>query len=246
MTAGGMASLTGTSAWGLAASLTGLNLTSSGDIAVNGQAPGAAWAAGVQMSNSTITSQNGNVSLTGLGNSDPQNTTEAYGLNISSSNITANATSGNIVLNGSSTAKTGLLVTGSTLSGAGMSVLGKSVNSGSGFVFSGTTLQGGLTDLMNVTFSSAGSASGVTNSLDSQMVSDTNRDTLLAKHIENMTRIDMNGTAIFDDTSKTDKGWVKDYTSTDVPNGGWIFNNTSVTAGGDVQLKGVGFTNSAL
>ncbi|EDN7146930.1 filamentous hemagglutinin N-terminal domain-containing protein [Salmonella enterica] len=73
-----------------------------------------------------------------------------------------------------------------------------------------------------------------------------NRDTLLAKRIENMTSVEMNGTAIFDDSAKSDKGWTHDYSSVDTPNGGWIFNNTSVTAGGDVNLKGVAFTNATV
>ncbi|ENU2135368.1 beta strand repeat-containing protein, partial [Salmonella enterica] len=61
-----------------------------------------------------------------------------------------------------------------------------------------------------------------------------------------MTSIDMGGTAIFDDSAATDKGWTHNYTHADNPNGGWIFNNTTVTAGGDVMLGGVGFTNSTV
>ncbi|EJQ3046874.1 hypothetical protein NYB26_004942, partial [Salmonella enterica] len=38
----------------------------------------------------------------------------------------------------------------------------------------------------------------------------------------------------------------QDYTLADLPNHGWVFNNTSVTAGGDVSLKGAGFTNSVV
>ncbi|EAQ6819752.1 hypothetical protein BCN13_27805, partial [Salmonella enterica] len=61
-----------------------------------------------------------------------------------------------------------------------------------------------------------------------------------------MTTVDMGGTAIFDDGSATDKGWTHNYPHADNPNGGWIFNNTTVTAGGDVMLGGVGFTNSTV
>ncbi|EKF3616270.1 hypothetical protein OZG01_005055, partial [Salmonella enterica] len=50
----------------------------------------------------------------------------------------------------------------------------------------------------------------------------------------------------FDDSAKSDKGWTQDYTLADLPNHGWVFNNTSVTAGGDVSLKGAGFTNSVV
>ncbi|EEB5699472.1 hypothetical protein GN496_25875, partial [Salmonella enterica] len=82
--------------------------------------------------------------------------------------------------------------------------------------------------------------------LDGTLVTDSNRDTLLGMHIENLTSVDMNGTAVFDDSGKTGKGWIRDFTSDDMPYGGWIFNNTTVTAGGTVDLKGVGFTNSVL
>ncbi|EGC3889050.1 hypothetical protein M4U16_005426, partial [Salmonella enterica] len=58
--------------------------------------------------------------------------------------------------------------------------------------------------------------------------------------------VDMAGNAIFDDSAKSDKGWTQDYTLADLPNHGWVFNNTSVTAGGDVSLKGAGFTNSVV
>ncbi|ECO9067311.1 hypothetical protein FX199_23110, partial [Salmonella enterica] len=77
-------------------------------------------------------------------------------------------------------------------------------------------------------------------------MNDANRDTLLAKRIENMTTVDMAGNAIFDGSAKSDKGWTQDYTLADLPNHGWVFNNTSVTAGGDVSLKGAGFTNSVV
>ncbi|EHM1734440.1 hypothetical protein KFT39_004800, partial [Salmonella enterica] len=109
-----------------------------------------------------------------------------------------------------------------------------------------THLLGSLKNLTNVTFSSAGSGVGVFNVLDNSIAdNETLRDTLFAKNIENMTSVDMNGTAIFDDTEKSDKGWNKDYTH-DGKTPGWIFNNTTVNAGGDVTLKGVGFTNSTV
>ncbi|EBT1279650.1 hypothetical protein CIT83_27970, partial [Salmonella enterica] len=69
---------------------------------------------------------------------------------------------------------------------------------------------------------------------------------MLSKNIENMTTVDMGGTAIFDDSSAADKGWSHDYTLEDLPNHGWIFNNTSVNAGGLVQLEGVGFSNTTM
>ncbi|ENU2135351.1 beta strand repeat-containing protein, partial [Salmonella enterica] len=150
---------------------------------------------------------------------------------------------GTITLNGSSAGNgAGVLVNNSILN-ASQAVITGSSSTGKGFSLTNTTLAGSLADLVNVTFSSAGSGAGVTNLLDSSVVTSSNRDTMLGKSIENMTSIDMGGTAIFDDSSH---GWTKDYTHADNPNGGWIFNNTTVTAGGDVMLGGVGFTNSTV
>ncbi|EIR5848242.1 hypothetical protein LXB04_004626, partial [Salmonella enterica] len=137
-------------------------------------------------------------------------------------------------------------MTGSTLSAATLNVNGVARVQGTGFSLATSQLLGGLADLTNVSLSSAGSAAGAQNVLDNSIVNDANRDTLLAKRIENMTTVDMAGNAIFDDSAKSDKGWTHDYSSVDTPNGGWIFNNTSVTAGGDVNLKGGAFTNATV
>ncbi|ENU2135311.1 beta strand repeat-containing protein, partial [Salmonella enterica] len=153
---------------------------------------------------------------------------------------------GTITLNGSSAGNgAGVLVNNSILN-ASQAIITGSSSTGKGFSLTNTTLGGSLTDLVNVTFSSAGSGAGVTNLLDSSVVTSSNRDTMLDKSIENMTSIDMGGTAIFDDSAATDKGWTHNYTHADTPNGGWIFNNTTVTAGGAVNLSGVGFTNSTM
>ncbi|EMX9648077.1 hypothetical protein AAH559_005613, partial [Salmonella enterica] len=153
---------------------------------------------------------------------------------------------GTITLNGSSAGNgAGVLVNNSILN-ASQAVITGSSSTGKGFSLTNTTLAGGLADLVNVTFSSAGSGAGVTNLLDDSVVTSSNRDTMLDKSIENMTSIDMGGTAIFDDSAKDNKGWTHNYTHADNPNGGWIFNNTTVTAGGDVMLGGVGFTNSTV
>ncbi|EKI3327481.1 hypothetical protein PEH87_005525, partial [Salmonella enterica] len=153
---------------------------------------------------------------------------------------------GTITLNGSSAGNgAGVLVDNSILN-ASQAVITGSSSTGKGFSLTNTTLEGSLTDLANVTFSSAGAGAGVTNLLDGSVVTSSNRDTMLGKSIENMTSIDMGGTAVFDDSAKDDKGWTHNYTHADNPNGGWIFNNTTVTAGGDVMLGGVGFTNSTV
>ncbi|EKY8362043.1 filamentous hemagglutinin N-terminal domain-containing protein [Salmonella enterica] len=241
----GKTDITGTSYWGNAVVINGLQLTSMGDVDISGQAPGRAWALGLDINNSNISSTQGDVTLTGLSNSDPGNVSAGNGLNVKNTNITVNDATGRIVLSGSSSDKTGLWVNNSNLSGSSLSALGVSKNTGLGFAFNGSHLLGGLSDLTNVSLSSAGSAAGVTNTLDS-ILNDANRDTLLAMRIENMTTLEMDGKAIFDDSAKTDKGWAQDYGLADLPNHGWIFNNTSVTAGGDVNLKGVGFSNAAV
>ncbi|EBV8143444.1 hypothetical protein AIG97_23615 [Salmonella enterica subsp. enterica serovar Thompson] len=153
---------------------------------------------------------------------------------------------GNITLNGSSAGSgSGILVTNSVMNASRAEITGRS-GSGVGFSLTNSTLAGALADLKNVILSSAGSGVGVRNALDNRIVNDANLDTLMAKRIENMTSVDMGGQAIFDDTAKTDKGWTQDYTLAHLPNHGWVFNNTSLTAGGDVSLKGAGFTNSTI
>ncbi|EAW1231033.1 filamentous hemagglutinin N-terminal domain-containing protein [Salmonella enterica] len=153
---------------------------------------------------------------------------------------------GTITLNGSSAGNgAGVLVDNSILN-ASQAVITGSSSTGKGFSLTNTTLEGSLTDLANVTFSSAGAGAGVTNLLDGSVVTSSNRDTMLDKSIENMTSIDMGGTAVFDDSAKDNKGWTHNYTHADNPNGGWIFNNTTVNAGGDVDVKGAGFTNSTV
>ncbi|EAA9599177.1 hypothetical protein BHZ81_29120, partial [Salmonella enterica] len=151
-----------------------------------------------------------------------------------------------LMLTGSAATGAGVHVAQSTLNASQAVITGTTTGGNTGFSLTGTTLSGGLADLTNVTFSSAGSAAGAINLLDSSVVNEANRENLLAKRIENMTSIDMGGTAIFDDSAATDKGWTHNYTHADTPNGGWIFNNTSVNAGGLVQLAGVGFGNTTM
>ncbi|EKS6156469.1 filamentous hemagglutinin N-terminal domain-containing protein [Salmonella enterica] len=166
-------------------------------------------------------------------------------LNGSATGKTQLTANGTITLNGSSVSGSGVQVTNAVLNASRADIIGSS-SSGTGFSLTSSTLAGALTDLTNVSLSSAGSGAGAMNVLDSSVVTTANRDNLLAKNIENMTTVEMGGDAIFDDSAKTDKGWKHDYTSADTPNGGWVFNNTSVTAGGDVDLKGAAFTNATV
>ncbi|EEJ3970395.1 filamentous hemagglutinin N-terminal domain-containing protein [Salmonella enterica] len=238
--------LNGTTYWGQGVALSGVNLTAGGDINVSGRAvnlasgqAGAANSSGVTLSGSNISTTGGSVTLTGTAGTHASHSTTSS-LGVSNSSITA---SNAITLNGTTESTMGVNVAGSNLSAASLSVNGVVNVKGTGFTLTNSTLSGALADLGNVTLSSAGSVAGAINNLDGSIVTDANRDNLLSKRIENMTTVDMSGTAIFDDSAK---GWKDDYTSVDTPNGGWIFNNTSVTAGGDVELKGASFTNATL
>lgn len=241
--------LNGTTFWGQAVVMSGVNLTTGGDVDITGLAKnlttgglGVASSSGVQLSGSNISSTGGNITLTGTAGTDVSHPSISS-LQVSNSTLTTNNA---LTLNGATETTTGVKVTGSTLSAATLNVNGVARVQGTGFSLATSQLLGGLADLTNVSLSSAGSAAGAQNVLDNSIVNDANRDTLLAKRIENMTSVEMNGTAIFDDSAKSDKGWTHDYSSVDTPNGGWIFNNTSVTAGGDVNLKGVAFTNATV
>ncbi|HBJ5626494.1 TPA: filamentous hemagglutinin N-terminal domain-containing protein [Salmonella enterica subsp. enterica serovar Hvittingfoss] len=231
--------------WGNAALLSGLNITAGGDVNIKGIAPGRASAQGVYLSGSSITSTTGNITVTGTASTDKSHP-GISALTVSNSNFKAAGTTGKIVLNGTTETTTGVKVAGSSFSAASMEVKGVATKQGTGFALTNSHLLDGLTDLKNVTFSSEGSAAGAANTLDSSIVTADNRDTLLARHPENLTRIDMAGTAIFDDTGETVKGWTADFTSEKTPNGGWVFNNTKLNASDTVNLKGAGFTNSTI
>ncbi|EAV3689549.1 filamentous hemagglutinin N-terminal domain-containing protein [Salmonella enterica] len=252
ITSQGDTTLEGTTYWGRAATLSGLELQTSGNIEITGTAQlknsylgSANTTKGLTLSGSNVTSTGGNVSLTALSGSKGKSSLQVIDSNIASAN------SGKISLSGTTggdgnPASGGVRVADSSLSAASLDVKGVALTQGTGFSLTNTRLLGGLDTLGHVTFSSAGSAAGVTNALDSSVVTSGNHDTLLAWHPENMTRIDMGGKAIFDDSDNDDKGWVADFSSVGTPNGGWIFDNTKVTAAGAVDLKGAGFTNSTI
>lgn len=239
----GTTELSGSTDWGVAVDLTRLNLTSVGDVTVKGEAPLKAWASGIKLDSSNVESTSGSVNLTGISNADPTSGEDkdrgnTNALKISGSTLKA---AEKIILNGTSGYRTGLLVTGSNFTASQMDIHGKAVNQGTGFSFSNSEFRDALNNLTKVTFSSAGSAAGATNSLDSSIVTAGNLTTLMKWLPENMTRIDMNGTYVFNDSGQ---GWIADYSSESTPAGGYIFNNTKVLAGASVDLKGVGFTDS--
>ncbi|EDJ1206110.1 hypothetical protein GEX85_05260 [Salmonella enterica] len=238
----GQTTINGTAQWGRAAVLSGLSIAADGNVDIKGSAPYRASALGVKLSDSNITSKEGSIIVTGDAKTDSSHP-DISTLTVSNSNLTANDTTGKIELNGTTETTTGVNVSGSSFQAASMAVKGVATKQGTGFSLKSSKLNGNLTDLSQVTFSSAGSAAGATNVLDSSIVNATNRNNLLSKGIENMTSLDMGNVAIFDDS---EKGWTADYSLVDFPGGGWIFANTRVNAGGDVSLKGVGFTSSTV
>ncbi|EGK7447184.1 hypothetical protein IOX09_004410, partial [Salmonella enterica] len=196
--------LNGTTFWGQAVVMSGVNLTTGGDVDITGLAKnlttgglGAASSSGVQLSGSNISSTGGNITLTGTAGTDISHPSISS-LQVSNSTLTTNNA---LTLNGTTETTTGVKVTGSTLSAATLNVNGVAHVQGTGFSLATSQLLGGLADLTNVSLSSAGSAAGAQNVLDNSIVNDANRDTLLAKRIENMTSVEMNGTAIFDDSA---------------------------------------------
>ncbi|EJT1133781.1 hypothetical protein NVZ35_004702, partial [Salmonella enterica] len=149
------------------------------------------------------------------------------------------AANGTISLKGSSVNGTGVKVQNATLNASKADIQGNSTSattSGVGFSLTNVTLGSSLSDLTNVSLSSAGSGAGAINILDSSVVNSSNRDTLLNMTIENLTSVDMNGTAIYNNAT----AWNKSYETETNPNTGWIFENTSVNAS-SAELSGVGF-----
>ncbi|EJK2399769.1 hypothetical protein NK556_004912, partial [Salmonella enterica] len=148
------------------------------------------------------------------------------------------AANGSLNLNGTANNGAGVKVQNVTLNASSLVVNGSS-QSGNGFSLTNVTLGSSLSDLTNVTLSSAGSGAGAINILDSSVVNSSNRDTLLNMTIENLTSVDMNGTAIYNNAT----AWNKSYETETNPNAGWIFENTSVNAS-SAELSGVGFINA--
>ncbi|EAP4097314.1 hypothetical protein EA567_25000, partial [Salmonella enterica subsp. enterica serovar Oranienburg] len=189
----------------------------------------------------SLTSINGNITI----KNDGSSIADGVFLNgTADAKVALNAVNGTIILTGSSVNGTGVNVQNATLNATKAVIRGNSTSdttSGSGFSLTNVTLGSNLSDLTNVTLSSAGSGAGAINILDSSVVNSSNRDTLLNMTIENLTSVNMDGTAIYNNAT----AWNKSYETETNPNAGWIFENTSVNAS-SADLKGVGFINAAI
>ncbi|EBV5086617.1 filamentous hemagglutinin, partial [Salmonella enterica subsp. enterica serovar Minnesota] len=173
----------------------------------------------------------GNISLTATGNRTVNGSNASINLN-SSTSLTAGQ---DITLNGSTTGNSsGVSLDNVSLSATTLNLTGAS-QGGTGFSLTNITLSQALKDLANVTLSSAGSSANTTNLLDYSVINAAltgkTLDTFLSRGTDNLTKIEMNGTAVFSNTSS---GWVGNFSPADKTSGGWLFNHTCVTAGGDV------------
>ncbi|EPW1515873.1 hypothetical protein ACVVJ5_004875, partial [Salmonella enterica subsp. diarizonae serovar 48:r:z] len=195
---------------------------------------------GIRIENgASLVSANGNITLEGT------STSSAAGVHLNgttNSKVNISAANGTITLNGTSATGTGVLVSNALVDALRAAIRGSSTQGSYGFSLADTTLGANLASLQNVSLSSAGSGAGAINFLDNSIVTDLSRNNLLMKQIENMTTVDMNGTAIFNSSLAA---WNQQYSNASNPNGGWIFNNTTVNAS-SADLTGVSFTNSTL
>ncbi|EKL4974272.1 filamentous hemagglutinin N-terminal domain-containing protein, partial [Salmonella enterica] len=252
--------LTGGNARGLPVYLNATNITADNDISLTGRSQSVTTtqtgADGTETSvtaspdtvqielrgaGNSLTSINGNITI----KNDGSSIADGVFLNgTADAKVALNAVNGTIILTGSSVNGTGVNVQNATLNATKAVIRGNSTSdttSGSGFSLTNVTLGSSLSDLANVTLSSAGSGAGAINILDSSVVNSSNRDTLLNMTIENLTSVNMDGTAIYNNAT----AWNKSYETETNPNAGWIFENTSVNAS-SADLKGVGFINAAI
>ncbi|HCM1955712.1 TPA: hypothetical protein N3A08_004886, partial [Salmonella enterica subsp. salamae serovar 9,46:z4,z24:z39:z42] len=210
--------------------LGGMNVTAGQDIVVNATTT-SGGNYNIIRGDKAVLNATGNISLTASGGRTAGGNNASINLNQSSS-LTAGQT---ITLNGRSTGNGGgVRLDNVSLDAATLNLTGTS-RGGTGFSLTNITLSEALKDLTNVTFSSSGSNANTTNLLDNSVVSaaiaGNTLDAFLSRGADNLTQVEMGGSAIFNNTSA---GWTKDYSQAGKPYGGWLFSNTSVTAGGDV------------
>ncbi|EJS8185512.1 filamentous hemagglutinin N-terminal domain-containing protein, partial [Salmonella enterica] len=251
--------LTGGNARGLPVYLNATNITADNDISLTGMSQSVTTTqTGEDGTETSVTASpdTGQIELRGAGNSltsingniaienDGSSIADGVFLNGTADSQVKLAANGTISLKGSSVNGTGVKVQNATLNASKADIQGNSTSattSGVGFSLTNVTLGSSLSDLTNVSLSSAGSGAGAINILDSSVVNSSNRDTLLNMTIENLTSVDMNGTAIYNNAT----AWNKSYETETNPNTGWIFENTSVNAS-SAELSGVGFINAAI
>ncbi|HBM0248679.1 TPA: filamentous hemagglutinin N-terminal domain-containing protein, partial [Salmonella enterica] len=216
-----------------------VNLSADGNISLTGLVTNSSQASNLELRGNNILTAGGNITVES--NLTDAGTRTGVYLNGNGSALTILTAGENINISGRTGSGTGVQIKNVTLNATAINILGAAKNSGTGFNLSGISSN---TSIDKLGLSSAGSGATVTNSLDNSLIgADASKTAaLLQKHIENLTNVDMNGTAIFDDGAQA---WDQKYQTNEHPNAGWIFNNTTVNAS-NADLSGVGFTNSSL
>ncbi|EBL9739271.1 large exoproteins involved in heme utilization or adhesion, partial [Salmonella enterica subsp. enterica serovar Miami str. 1923] len=153
----------------------------------------------------------------------------------------------NITVNASVASGTALSMTGVTLNASRASLSGSNRGTGTGFTLSNLTWQGGLTDINNITLSSAGSAASVINRLGVGVVDSSKLITLMKKGIENTTYVDKSLNDVVKSSLSVDGNGDINATfgSGDRP-GAWTFDGIDLNATRNINLSGIGLTNSTL
>ncbi|MGK7524793.1 filamentous hemagglutinin N-terminal domain-containing protein, partial [Salmonella enterica] len=270
ITAGKDISLTGTAkaGSGYGVSLTNGNMTaSSGNISVNGtgfdsnrgalNVNGGNFSAqntvleGTAGRNNKGTVLNGNINVT-QGNLAVTGTVTQTANSLDNNQFTGLLASGNITVSQGSLNLTGHItgnsgsnakavnLTNLNISASNASITGINKRNGTGFILSNVNLTGGIEKGANVSFSSAGSDSSVTNVIGSGVLNATTTDVLMRVGIENDTQISASGMAL----GGSGDDWNQNYTSS--KGGGWIFDGATVSKAGNISLQGVGFVNSSV
>lgn len=240
--------------------LNGTNITAGDNVDISMDYTGQSGGYVMHVDNSTVTATRGNVSLVAVAGS----TGNANGVVISTGST---VTAGNaITLNGSASgtgqgvsirqastlkATNGINVIGRSVSGTGVNIGDATLNaasavicgsaaSGTGFTVLNITRQGGVADIANLSFSSAGSSASVSNTLGDGVLKDwAETEVLMARGIENLTSVNAVGVNInaTGDLSKDFSGG---------KSGGWLLNGASVDVRGNADFFGVSFANGTI
>ncbi|EIZ7368868.1 hypothetical protein MNQ75_004771, partial [Salmonella enterica] len=153
----------------------------------------------------------------------------------------------NITVNASVASGTALSMTGVTLNASRASLSGSNRGTGTGFTLSNLTWQGGLTDINNITLSSAGSAASVINRLGVGVVDSSKLITLMKKGIENTTYVDKSLNDVVKSSLSVDgNGDINATFGSGDRLGAWTFDGIDLNATRNINLSGIGLTNSML
>ncbi|EAV6571115.1 hypothetical protein FA577_24370, partial [Salmonella enterica] len=199
--------------------------------------------------NSVITATGGNITLNGTaGATGPEGASQVPD-GAAIDGATLSAVNGTVTLGGSASdgAATGLTLNNLTLNAAYANITGSNRGGGTGFSLSNLTWQGGLTDINNITLSSAGSSRTATNRLGVGVVDSSKLIALMKKGIENTTYVDKSlNDAVKSNLSADGNGDINATFGSGDRLGAWTFDGIDLNATRNINLSGIGFTNSTL